>query len=62
MASTTTTTTLPPISANTEYFACVVCSGETYTVEVPHPVYTNGQFQEITQLNAVLIGGNGLNS
>ena len=42
---------------------CVIdCSGNTVTVTPPHPVYTNGQNQAIVQLNAITIGGNGLNS
>lgn len=51
-----------PLSANTEYLECVICSGETVTVTPPHPVYTNAQFKDVVQLNAVVIGGNGLNS
>jgi hypothetical protein len=38
------------------------CSGGTFTIVPPHPVYTNGQNQAIVQLNAITIGGNGLNS
>ena len=53
---------IEPLSANTEYLECVICSGETSTTEPPHPVYTNGQFKDVVQLNAVVIGGNGLNS
>ena len=42
---------------------CVIdCSGNTVTVTPPHPVYTNGQNQAIVQLNAVTLGGNGLNA
>jgi hypothetical protein len=42
---------------------CVIdCSGNTVTVTPPHPVYTNGQNQAIVQLNAITIGGNGLNA
>jgi hypothetical protein len=52
-----------PLSANTEVDLCVIdCSGNTVTVFPPHPVYTNGQFKDIVQLNAIVIGGNGLNS
>lgn len=51
-----------PLSANTTTQVCVVCSGNTYWVDVPHPVYTNGQFKDIVELNAIVIGGNGLNS
>ena len=53
---------ISPLSANTEYVECVVCSGATSTIEPPHPVYTNGQNKAVVQLNAVVIGGNGLNS
>lgn len=54
---------LTPLSANTEYVACVECSGGTYTVIVPHPTYTNNQGQAVVQLNAVTLGGpNGLNN
>lgn len=53
----------PTISANTDYNACVTCSGSTFTVEVPHPVWTNQYGQAVIQLNAVTLGGpNGLNS
>lgn len=38
------------------------CSGGTFTVIPPHPVYSNGQLKGIEQINAVTIGGNGLNS
>lgn len=51
-----------PLSANTESLVCVECSGTTFTIAAPHPVYTNGQFKDIIQLNAIVIGGNGLNS
>lgn len=53
---------IAPLSANTESLVCVDCSGSTFTVTPPHPVYTNGQFKDIVQLNAIVIGGNGLNS
>lgn len=54
---------LTPISANTEYFMCISCSGETKTISVPHPTYTNGRGREIVQLNAIALGGeNGLNN
>lgn len=55
-----------PFSANTggnNGEVCVIdCSGNTVTVTPPHPVYTNGQNQAIVQLNAITLGGNGLNS
>jgi hypothetical protein len=41
---------------------CFVCSGETTTVNPPRPVWTGLNGGAITQLNAVLLGGNGLNS
>ena len=53
---------IAPLSANTEVEVCVECSGSTFTVSAPHPVYTNGQFKDIVQLNAIVIGGNGLNA
>ena len=54
-------------TANTIYEACVVCcpceSGETITsVSVPHPTFTDLYGNPVIQGNAVLIGGNGLNS
>jgi len=55
-----------PFSANTggnNGEVCVIdCSGNTVTVTPPHPVYTNAQNQAIVQINAITIGGNGLNS
>ena len=55
-----------PIIANTggnNGEVCVIdCSGNTFTVTPPHPVYTNGQNKAIVQLNAITIGGNGLNA
>ena len=54
---------LNPISANTEYFMCISCSGETKTISVPHPTYSNGRGRDIIQLNAISLGGeNGLNN
>jgi hypothetical protein len=55
-------------STGTESTICVICcpctTGETVTSVVPpHPIWTNGQGQAITQLNAITLGGpNGLNS
>lgn len=55
-------------SSGTESTICVVCcpctTGETVTSVVPpHPTWTNGQGQAITQLNAITLGGpNGLNN
>jgi len=54
---------LAPLSANTEYRICIVCSGETLSVSVPHPTYSDGRGKAIVQLNAVALGGeNGLNN
>ena len=62
--TTTTTTTEPFIvkSANTEYVECRICNDVAETQNTPHPVYTDGKGNEVIQLNAVVIGGNGLNS
>jgi hypothetical protein len=53
-------------SANTPENICVeICTtGGTTTVSVapPHPVWTNQYGEEVTQMNAVTLGGNGLNS
>ena len=54
-------------SAGTESTACNICwdgSGYTATiVSVPHPTWTNGQGQAVTQLDAITLGGpNGLNN
>jgi uncharacterized delta-60 repeat protein len=52
-----------PISANTEYEVCEVCSGNTFTVEAPHPVWTGMNGGAVTQLDAIVLGGpNGLNN
>lgn len=56
-----------PLSANTESYACVICcpceSGSTVNQQsLPHPIYSNGQNKGVEQLNAVTIGGNGLNA
>lgn len=57
-----------PRSAGTESTVCVICydtiSGETITVvSPPHPVWTDSRGIEVTQLNAIALGGmNGLNS
>lgn len=56
------------LSAGTyDYKVCNSCTdgGTTtlYNVSVPHPVYTNGQNDSITQITAVALGGfNGLNN
>lgn len=53
-----------PTSANTAYTLCTLdCSGNTVTLEFPHPVWTNNYGNAVTQLNAVQLGGpNGLNN
>jgi hypothetical protein len=54
---------IPVISANTEYDVCVNCSGNTFTIEVEHPVWSGLYGESVIQLNAVQLGGrNGLNS
>lgn len=56
-----------PRSANTQTTVCVYCcdcgaSGETLTRVVPeHPVWTDAYGNAVTQLNMIVIGGNGLN-
>lgn len=52
---------LVPSSANTEYFMCLVCSGTTTSISVPHAIYSDGSGRDIVQLNTVALGGpNGL--
>jgi hypothetical protein len=52
-----------PISAGTEYLVCVECSGSTFTITPPHPVWTGPYGNAITLLDAIVLGGpNGLNS
>ena len=51
-----------PISANTPSIMCFVCSGETTTVNPVRPVWSGLNGGAVTQMNAVLLGGNGLNS
>jgi len=53
----------PPISANTESTICQeVCDNSVITIIPLHPTYINSAGREVVQMNAVLIGGNGLNS
>jgi hypothetical protein len=58
----------PPLSAGTEYTACVVCcpcepGGTVRSVTVPHPTWTNQYGRSVVLLDAVQLGGmNGLNS
>ena len=50
-------------SANTEVLICEVCSGSTFTVEPPHPIWTDLYGNSVIQLNAITLGGmNGLNN
>ena len=51
-----------PKSANTESTVCVICSGNTFTVSPPHPVWTDTKGKAVIQLDAITLGGNGLNS
>jgi uncharacterized delta-60 repeat protein len=51
-----------PISANTEYDECRICDNVAVIVDPPHPVWTGLNGGAVTQMNAVLLGGNGLNS
>ena len=53
-----------PTGVNPEYFLCVPdCSGNTVTLDMPHPVWTDGYGTPVAQLNAVALGGpNGLNN
>lgn len=53
-----------PRNVNPEYFLCVPdCSGNTITLNLPHPVWTDGYGTPVTQLNAVTLGGpDGLNN
>jgi hypothetical protein len=42
---------------------CEVCSGDTFTVNPPHPVWTNNYGIAVTMLDAIVLGGpNGLNN
>jgi hypothetical protein len=57
-----------PKSANTESTVCVICcdcgaTGSTTNIIVPpHPIWTDGYGNVVTQMNMITIGGNGLNS
>ncbi len=53
---------LSPVSAGTEYTVCVICcscEGESSITQVkpPHPVWTDGYGQAITQMGSVTLGG-----
>jgi len=51
------------IMANEPYEVCVTCSGSTFTVNPPHPIWTGLNGQPVIQENAVQLGGmNGLYS
>ena len=42
---------------------CSICSGDTNTITVPHPTYSNGMGRDVIQLNAIALGGEyGLNN
>jgi len=52
-----------PLSGGSEYIGCYTCSGDTQTVELPHPTWTNLSGKAVVQMDAVQLGGiNGLNS
>jgi hypothetical protein len=57
-----------PRSANTESTVCEICcdcgaTGSTINIITPpHPVWTDGYGTAVTQLNMIVIGGNGLNA
>jgi hypothetical protein len=45
------------------YEDCITCSGNTYTVALPHAIYSNAQGRSVVQVDSVALGGfNGLNS
>jgi uncharacterized delta-60 repeat protein len=51
------------INSGNEYLMCEVCSGDTFTVNPPHPVWTNNYGIAVTMLDAIVLGGpNGLNN
>ena len=53
---------IPPLSSNTESTICQeICDNSVITIIPLHPIYINSAGQEVLQMNAVLIGGNGLN-
>ena len=47
---------------NQEYEECRICETVATTQPTPHPVYTDNYGNAVVQMNAVVIGGNGLNS
>ena len=52
-----------PLSGGSEYIGCYTCSGDTQTVELPHPTWTNLSGKAVVMMDAVVLGGiNGLNS
>jgi len=56
-----------PLSADTAQNGSIFCNQDSYTgntaskVYAPSPIYTNELGKAVVQLNAVVIGGNGLN-
>ena len=56
-----------PLSANTAQNGSIFCNQDSYTgntaskAYAPSPIYTNELGKAVVQLNAVVIGGNGLN-
>jgi uncharacterized delta-60 repeat protein len=51
------------INSGDEYLMCEVCNGDTFTVNPPHPVWTNNYGTAVTILDAIVLGGpNGLNN
>jgi len=54
---------LPLKEVGPEYIGCYVCSGETNTITLPHPTWTDLSGKSVVLLDAVQLGGiNGLNS
>lgn len=56
---------LSPFSASTGGVngeVCVICDDELTTITPPKPTYTNEFGKSVEQINAIVIGGNGLNS
>ena len=60
---------LAPYSANTLQTICYLCNSDINsgtatwnTYNPPHPNWTTNQNHTVSQMNAVTIGGNGLNS
>jgi len=50
-------------SANTETYICNYCDETLTQITPPHPIWSDGYGNQVTQMNMVLIGsGNGLNA